>query len=168
MHICPGDLLQVVSRTTFQMKRHQALESFSRDHNVGLTIARALIQQRPDAVEEFKRLWAQELGDHFDQEETLLGPLLDQVRLECLVAVHSEIRRLRDLLPLSMRELGKLLDAHIRWEERELFPWIEATATTDQLAALNSATDVMEECRWTDNELRRQLVLRRRQKRNSP
>lgn len=144
------------------MKRHPALEPFSRDHNVGLTIARALAHGQPESAEEFVRLWDQELCDHFDQEESLLGGLLDSEKLDRLTSEHREIRMLKDALPPSGPRLGEALTAHIRWEERELFPWIEATATPEQLERLASATDLVEEKRWEHSSQRKRLVQRRR------
>lgn len=144
------------------MKRHPALEPISRDHNVGLTISRTLMRGQPESAEEFIRLWDQELCDHFDQEELLLGPLLPTEKLDRLTSEHREIRMLKEALPTSGLRLGEALTAHIRWEERLLFPWIEGTASTEQLECLASATNLMEEARWEHCSQRKKLVQRRR------
>lgn len=144
------------------MKRHVALEPFSRDHNEGLIMARRLVENRPGAAEAFESLWASELQDHFEQEELLLGPLLDAERISRLRDEHAQIHQLKLGLPESTSDLGSMLDAHVRWEERELFPWIETHTSQDQLEALRLATDVVEERRWVASPKRKELVERRR------
>lgn len=118
------------------MKRHPALQPFSRDHNVGLVYARRL--ERGDSIgEEFARLWQDELDSHFDDEETLLGPLATDELSARLVAEHGAIRALAsDLASADLVELGRRLGEHIRWEERVLFPAIEATASQARLRQL--------------------------------
>jgi quercetin dioxygenase-like cupin family protein len=86
---------------------------------------------------------------HFREEEETLFPLLvdaeearpllveallDHQRLHALTAAldgSADVRR-------SMRELGERLEAHIRLEERELFPLIERLALAE-LDGLDSA-----------------------------
>ncbi|MGE5746261.1 MAG: hypothetical protein ACM33U_03265, partial [Solirubrobacterales bacterium] len=45
----------------------------------------------------------------------------------------------------EMRELGQLLDDHVRFEERELFPLIEDTLDENALEALTAAVLAAEE-----------------------
>ena len=144
------------------MKRHQALEPFSRDHNEALILARTLVENRPGAAEAFESLWVSELQDHLEQEESLLGPLLDAERLNRLRDEHELIHGLKLKLPESANELGAMLEAHVRWEERELFPYIESHASQEQLGGLRLATDVVEESRWNASPKRKELVERRR------
>ncbi len=144
------------------LKRHVALEPFSRDHNEALVMARSLAQNRPGAVEAFQNLWVSELQDHFTQEELLLGPLLDAEKMLQLRDEHEQIQGLKHQLPESASELGKMLEAHVRWEERTLFTWIESNATEEQLNSLRLSTDVVEESRWEASPKRKELVERRR------
>lgn len=148
------------------MKRHPALEPFSRDHNGGLILARALIECRPGAAEEFRKAWDRELADHFDEEERLLGVLAGPSLAERLASEHRHLRGLVAGLPGSGKELGHALDAHIRWEERELFVAIEAGAGEAQLAELAARTQAVEERRWPHSPQRAELVKRRRAARN--
>lgn len=147
------------------MKRHPALEPFSRDHNTGLILARALIESRSEAAEQFKVAWDRELADHFAEEERLLGPLCSSADLDRLLSEHAHIAHLGRHLPEHMKDLGESLDAHIRWEERELFPAIEASASVEQLVQLMHATDEVEERRWVNEPNRERLVRRRRAQR---
>lgn len=143
------------------MKRHPALEPFSRDHNDGLILARALIEGRPGATERFREEWDRELSDHFAEEERLLLPLVTEPLAERLVHEHRTIARFGLTLPESALDLGRALEAHIRWEERELFPEIERHLTDSQAAWLAEETARLEEKRWPDNP-RRELLVRRR------
>lgn len=143
------------------MKRHPALEPFSRDHNDGLILARSLQLGRPRADEDARRAWDTELRDHFDEEVRLLSPLMDEAQRTRMVQEHREIERLIRSLPDEMARLGDLLHDHIRWEERELFPWIESHASDEQLVALARATEPMEERRWEIDARRKTLVSRR-------
>lgn len=146
------------------MKRHPALEPFSRDHNFGLILARALMEERPNVADQFREAWDRELADHFAEEERLLGPLASPGQRERLIDEHQQIVRLAGGLPESAVALGEALDAHIRWEERFFFPVIEATATEEQLADLMRKTDELEERRWEHEPNRERLVRRREQR----
>ncbi len=143
------------------MKRHPALEPFSRDHNDGLILARSLQLRRPGAETETRQAWTIELKDHFDEEERLVGPLLEEAQRTRMIQEHREIERRIDSLPDEMERLGDLLHDHIRWEERELFPWIETHATAEQLASLAHAAEPMEVRRWEIDARRKTLVSRR-------
>lgn len=74
-----------------------------------------------------------ELEPHFQVEEQLLLPLLHSVETRLLVrrtlADHQQLRALLGELWRNDSEalgcFGKCLSAHVRFEERELFPVIE-------------------------------------------
>lgn len=133
------------------MKRHIVLQPFSRDHNVGLVVARRLIESPgPESVSEFLSAWAAEMEDHFAEEERLLGPLASDDLRKKLFEDHREIR---EALPLAVageldvamiRDLGQKLNDHIRWEERVLFPAVEGHAKIESLAV---DTEAMEQRR---------------------
>lgn len=143
------------------MKRHVALEPFSRDHYSGLTLAKALVTGEPLAAERCRAEWEKELKDHFEQEERLLGGLVPSELSEQLAGEHREIADLISLLPENGPRLGQVLNDHIRWEERVLFPWIESNCTSNQLAALFAQTTIVEESRWKLNPMRKEQVERR-------
>ncbi|HVL39651.1 MAG TPA: hypothetical protein VM328_09710 [Fimbriimonadaceae bacterium] len=153
------------------MKRHPSLEPFSRDHNTGLILARRL-QQHPTegSLNEFLHAWQVEIEDHFDEEERLLGPLISESMRAQLLDEHRLIRDVASRLKAGepaqedVCRLGEALENHIRWEERVLFPEIERTATSQQLAQLAKATDEVE-ARHAASGLaprRAELVARRR------
>jgi mannose-6-phosphate isomerase-like protein (cupin superfamily) len=136
------------------MKRHPALEPFSRDHNVGLVLARSLMEAKDPAIQaKFASIWVEELEDHFNEEERLLGSLAIPEHKSRLCAEHQAIREAASGCgagSLSLEEchaLGELLDRHIRWEERELFLSIEGAASEATLASLAVATQNLEKHR---------------------
>jgi iron-sulfur cluster repair protein YtfE (RIC family) len=131
------------------MKRHPALEPFSRDHNLGLILARKLQNPNPEAVDEFLAAWDLELASHFVDEEELLGPVIHEESLSTrLLDEHRLIRNLVACLPRTAEEVGSKLEAHIRWEERSLFPAIESGASDAELRELSQRTDEVERQRW--------------------
>ena len=120
------------------LARHPTLQPLSREHYSGLTLARRLREAAADgsedarvgATELLEEAWSSELEGHFADEELLVGPLVsehDRVRLsEEHHALERRIAMARESdtapSPAWLNELADLLEAHIRWEERELFP----------------------------------------------
>ena len=140
------------------MKRHEALAPLSRDHHGSLILAQLLKKGAPAykglpvddagkasyAIRQFE----QHIKDHFQQEEEML---------EMINTRHKEIERLgkeiRDehvllealfyslgnsaSLQDTMDELGSKLDAHIRKEERELFPLLQQYCSENELQQIH-------------------------------
>ncbi len=151
------------------MKRHPGLMGLSEDHHGGLVQARWLRQaaglEAPrrgtavspeQATQAFLEFWRAELNRHLEVEEQLLLParsryapedhplavrmLLEHVRLRRLVLDLGR-RVLAGTAHLSlMGELGRELEAHIRFEERELFPLIESEMPEEALSELVELT----------------------------
>lgn len=142
------------------MKRSFALEPFSRDHNDGLQLARVLKEDRQDATRMASEAWDRELADHFAMEEAFLGPLAG-VLFEQMISEHRRIAQLVSELPMRTRVLGLALEEHIRWEERVLFPAIEACLTPETEGELTKAAYEMERRRWVTSPNRERLVRRR-------
>jgi mannose-6-phosphate isomerase-like protein (cupin superfamily) len=117
----------------------------SHDHHHALVAARRLRRAAGgvDAHEEaaaFSRFFADESVRHFREEEERLFPLVaDSGEARPLVVrallehqqLHAFAARLasEDLAP--MHDLAALLEAHVRFEERELFPLIERLAAAN-------------------------------------
>jgi mannose-6-phosphate isomerase-like protein (cupin superfamily) len=143
------------------MRRHPALVPLSHDHHHGLVVARGLRravseEERLRAAETFVRFIDREGGDHFREEEELLFPLmaasLDEPAelVERATRDHTRLRAGAVRLqrspgppdPEVLRALGERLDAHIRLEERELFPLAERVVPESELRALDLAEHV--------------------------
>jgi mannose-6-phosphate isomerase-like protein (cupin superfamily) len=142
------------------VKRHPALVPLSHDHHHGLVQAKRLrAGARADdgraVASTFLRFFAEETMRHFREEEELLFPLLadSEEAREPLVHVlleHQHLHALAGRLAAQveagapteelMVELGQVLEGHIRYEERQLFPLIEQLVPDlEPLSPLNAA-----------------------------
>lgn len=140
------------------MKRDPRLHALSSEHHHALVLARRATRaaegRDPDPAEmlaEVRRRFEVELAPHFDVEEQLLLPALAALGERELTALVErtleEHRRLRDLVAADARpeaiaerlgDFAALLTAHVRFEERVLFPAAEAhlpAAVLDRIAA---------------------------------
>ena len=83
---------------------------------------------------------------HFEQEERLLVPAIperESVLARRVLAEHEEIRRRATALGEApdvapAHELGELLTAHVRFEERRLFPLLESVLSAERLSELGA------------------------------
>lgn len=147
------------------LKRHSALQPLSREHYTGLTLAQRLLKaargdaaDRRRAVDEFLAGWEAEISVHFSDEESLLPDLIpdpdqhrrlldEHERIRAMVKKAASLREDEVIEPELLGELGQLLNDHIRWEERVLFPAIEQAASAEQLARLENETKVLQASR---------------------
>ena len=131
------------------MKRAAELKALSDDHHQGLVQARWLKKvaagEEPleEATRAFLEFWQRDTSVHFRREEEVLLPVLARYGQDVLgqgpvvemLAQHARIRGLIMQLsdehmdgnprPKTLGEIGEQLEAHIRLEEREVFPVIE-------------------------------------------
>lgn len=140
------------------MKRHNSLLSFSREHHTALLLAQVLKKDSPhfkgmpikvlDKVEYLKAKYHSELRKHFHEEENILFPfltgknnLIDEL-IDDLINDHNKLAEniaLLDDLHDSEKlldETGRLLEIHIRKEERVLFQKIQEVLTEEELNEL--------------------------------
>ena len=124
------------------MKRAPALQHLSREHHTALTLAKACeraTQSREEgqinkACQRVIKVFSDELEPHFQIEEQSLLPLLQSTENQPLaqrtLADHQQLRALLDGLRQNnagaLDSFGKCLSAHVRFEERELFPVLES------------------------------------------
>src|SRR5690606_16770119 len=121
------------------LKRHPALVPLSKDHHFGLLLCwkiRTGISKNvaPERIARYvKYFFNDHLENHFLEEEKHLFSLLDE-KDEKRKKAESQHRKLRKLVEkLSAGDnlqvvLGRFeedLDAHIRFEERDLFPYLQ-------------------------------------------
>lgn len=149
------------------IKRHQALVSFSRDHHFGLLLVWKIRQGLDNAVDPERvsnyvlYFFTEDLSWHFKEEEQNLFPRLpagNSLRLQAEhehVVIYDIINRLksdksnRDLL----LQFANTLKSHIRFEERELFAFMQQTLPAEELEAIaihddSRARDA--DSRWED------------------
>lgn len=140
------------------MKRHSALINLSRDHHNGLITAQLLKINAPlykglpetteDKIRFIKDFFNKELSNHFLEEEEILFPFIEKESDELaeltkkLTQDHSELKQLIISLDETIEkekqldQIGKLLEAHIRYEERKLFEKIQNILSNDKLNEL--------------------------------
>ncbi|MGI8749038.1 MAG: hemerythrin domain-containing protein [Thermoleophilaceae bacterium] len=138
------------------MKRSPALTALSRDHHHALVVAQRLTRAQPESADAatrgFLAFWQPEGQTHFRLEEEVLLPAYAAYGDPSHPAVvqtlvdHIVIRRdaqivERDPTLASLIALGVRLAAHVRHEERRLFPLIEQAVPAPELQALAHRLD---------------------------
>jgi hemerythrin-like domain-containing protein len=144
------------------MKRHRSLYPLSHDHHHALVQARNLDIASADedqsnlrsAATRFASFWKSDMQRHFAQEEQIVLPLLakhtvaDGAEIGETLEQHAAIVQLIEELieKLARREtieasllinLAESLRRHIRYEESELFPAVEASVPEEELRLMN-------------------------------
>jgi hypothetical protein len=134
------------------MKRSEALKPLSHEHHHALFVAKVICDQEGggDSKERFLEFWKSESEQHFRVEEEILlpgsglpGPDQDE-EVARMLSDHLAIRRgaarvsADEASPAEIVELAERLRAHVRFEERELFPRIERELEPDALERLAS------------------------------
>jgi hemerythrin-like domain-containing protein len=145
------------------MKRDEALAQLSRDHHQALyralQLKRAGDAEAEQAVREMVEFFDGHGALHFRIEEDILlpafvrdggaDPAADEIVrvLTDHVWIRARVSALRDAGEVSAEaanELGERLEAHVRHEERVLFPAMEAALSAEQLSRLGQAMDAAE------------------------
>ncbi|HEY6098098.1 MAG TPA: hemerythrin domain-containing protein [Anaeromyxobacter sp.] len=154
------------------MRRSRELKPLSSDHHQALLVAFQLKKglaghaesagaprDLPGLLALARRFDEQVLRTHARAEEDLLGRFIVQADMSRLRAEHVEMTRLleaaRSARPNDLRghlsAFADLLERHVRWEERELFPYAEGHVDEETLAGIGG-------------ELEKRLVLARTEK----
>ena len=144
-------------------KRDKSLVPFSRDHHYGLLFTWKLRQGLANgtSLEVMSRyvrhFWEHMLKAHCQEEEVVLDRLVKdnnpmRIRMEeehqLLDAIVEKILHGRRLTPELLNTLQQDLVDHIRWEERELFPYVQQVAEPEELALIGK----MLEQKWQKPE----------------
>ncbi len=129
------------------MKRHPVLANLSRDHHRALITAQSMKKGAPafrglpvllqGKREYMIRFFNDELKKHFQEEETVLFPFAKEMNPEMIELIDELIgdHRAMELLihkieigeevELYLDEIGRLLETHIRKEERIFFQQLQ-------------------------------------------
>lgn len=123
------------------MKRSPALQPLSREHHTALSLANTCVRAAQSGDAELVKqtcqrainLYTDELETHFKIEEETLLPFLtspeNQILVQRTMIEHQMLRGLLDGLQQNdveaLNNFGKYLAAHVRFEERSLFPVLE-------------------------------------------
>jgi iron-sulfur cluster repair protein YtfE (RIC family) len=149
------------------IKRHQAIISFSKDHHFGLLLAWKIRQGlknniSPERISNYViYFFDQDLKKHFREEEELLFiklPVDNNFRQKA-EADHKSILLLLSHIEKDkssakfLNQIANDLEEHIRFEERELFGYLQKSIPGKELEAIanrlpNSAQSIDD--RWKD------------------
>ena len=136
------------------MKRAPELRALSVEHHHGLVLARRARKAAAGSEADVSAMWEQllekfasELEPHFQTEEKLMVPGLqregEQAIVDQLNKEHVVLRGLvapdSDRSAANLARFGELLDAHIRFEEREFFVAVERCLRPEELKAIEEA-----------------------------
>jgi hemerythrin-like domain-containing protein/SAM-dependent methyltransferase len=140
------------------MRRHPALRDLSSDHHGALVQAHRLKRAaladtatRRKIIADFLHFWQSDGQHHFCEEEQALLPYfarwgdVEQEPVAQMLREHILIRRdamlfqQGDESETTCRAAGERLEAHVRLEERVVFPLIEAALPEEALDALPAA-----------------------------
>lgn len=137
------------------MKRTDALRPLSREHLAALTTAKKLREASSSRglAEMFMAFWNEDGKWHLRIEEEVLLPIwaqhapVDRAGVTRMLEDHLAIRcrvleiEAKGLSVEDAHHLGELLNDHVRFEERELFPLVEAALDEDALGQLGAAIE---------------------------
>ena len=135
------------------IKRSEYLKPLSREHHYSLLFGWKLRQGISHGVEvgrmiEYIRYFEQHmLIPHFKEEETCLfvysdNPFVQQALdehrhiLSMIATIKAEPSR---VAYADLESLAEIVDRHVRFEERQLFPYLEENLTQAQLEAVAAA-----------------------------
>ncbi len=143
------------------MKREVQLQPLSHQHHNGLMVVLLLKKgvEKNAAIETMNdfivTVWNAELRNHFIKEEVYLHPHVLQIpslmeKYEQMKTEHHQIRQLVDAIRNGdssserITSFYTLLEKHIRFEERDLFPFIEEQIQPQQLLELGKSLEHLE------------------------
>ena len=147
------------------IKRSKELAPLSREHHDGLLFVYKIRQGlklhiSKDRIASFCAWnWNSRFDLHFKKEENSLVPVLGEAHamIKRMLEEHQTIRQLfaginHDADVAAFENLAKNINDHIRFEERQLFPLIEQTASPQRLKAIEqSLADEQPDCSvWAD------------------
>jgi len=135
-----------MSKEVKPIKRSKQLTPLSKDHHDGLLFAWKIRQGLKhgadlhliaDYVQWF---WKNHLQEHFSAEEQVLAPHLpaDNELLQQMFEEHQEIEATVHITEsivdeAMLQKLADAIDDHIRFEERQLFPYAEKVISVEEL-----------------------------------
>ena len=147
---------------TKPLKRHPALQPLSKEHHFALLlcwkIRRGLERQiDPERIGRYvKEMWAHQLEPHFAIEEEYVFAILeeDHKLVQEAIGQHRSLKRLilqDSFTEKSLNRIEETLEAHIRLEERQLFPLVQKAASKEQLERIQVKHDhPIAELSWED------------------
>lgn len=135
------------NKVNIPVKRNKNLVTLSHEHHHGLVFCSRLKKANQADVNILKRFvkdfWDNRLSGHLSDEEDILLPYVWENEITAqFLSEHEQIRDLvkaiiegNDSTKENSLKLGELINNHIRFEERTMFPWLEnEVLTTEELS----------------------------------
>lgn len=148
----------MVKKVNPKSSRDENLYVLSHEHHQGLIFAVRLRKTHQADAETLKRyikdFWEASLESHFDSEEELFLDMISNIELkDRFLSEHKQIRTLQKEIEISDNNIAKkairfgtLINDHIRFEERILFPWLQENLTSDELKFIGSSIEDVDVC----------------------
>ncbi len=146
------------------IKRNDNIAPLSREHHYGLLFCWKIKQgmkkeATPERIQKYiKYFWDEHLKEHFAKEEELLFSKIDDKLCFDAIEQHVKIKKIIDdicnqnnLNTEAYIRLTTLLEQHIRFEERTLFPFLELSIPPEQLKLIGTSLNRMHETPLIDN-----------------
>ena len=145
------------------LKRAAELQPFSREHHHGLLLSWKIGKGLRNGVENERikkyanHFYEHNLVQHFEDEEKYIFPVLglENELVQQALAEHRRLLRLFTKTNDVRKALSKIeeeLDAHIRFEERVLFPEVQKVASEAQLQTIEQRHQEIPACEDWDDE----------------
>ncbi len=126
--------------------RNEHIKTLSRDHHFSLLFCWKIRQglKTGVALERIRKyvqyFWQKHLQSHFREEEHILFAPIKDNQVQRAINEHKYIRLHIESLTdagkterKSLEKIADMVDAHVRYEERELFPHLERKLSKEQL-----------------------------------
>ncbi len=139
------------------VKRNKEIVRFSKDHHFSLLFCWKIKQgaklgvpaERMIKYVQYFRQY--HLQPHFFEEETILFSPVNDAWVQRALDEHQQIQHQSEVVEKStgkdavneLLHLAKLVEEHIRYEERELFPHLEKVLAHEQLVEIGKKTDAL-------------------------
>ena len=135
------------------IKRSKHIVTLSREHHTGLLFCwkiRQGLKKQADTSRMQKYVayfWQNHLRQHFQEEEKHLFEKVNDEYCWKAMQQHRDIRALIHQITSShlsealLNQLADTVDAHIRYEERELFPHLERELDEQELIRIGAALE---------------------------
>lgn len=145
------------------IKRHEALQPWSREHHQGLLLSWKIkkgfaLNVDPQRIKDYcDWFWENHLVSHFETEENYLFPILGEENqlVQQALEEHGQLKAMFEQEEAdtdTLSQIESLLNDHIRFEERVLFNAIQEVATQKEIALLEEIHTEPAECdAWTDD-----------------
>ena len=129
------------------INRNEHIKRLSREHHFSLLFCWKIRQglKTNVAAERIRKyaqyFWEQHLQPHFQEEEKILFAPIKDRQVQRAINEHKSIRQQIEHLSnypenkerKTLAKIANMVDEHVRYEERELFPHLERKLSKEQL-----------------------------------